>query len=642
MPPLVNSSLSDIPRSVPVPGPGNVTDIGVEVVCAWPVSGQYGPGTRVLYYVLVAACVFARKEEWLRNACLAAALIFPAIAALHGIVLATVHVDGAVDMDVYGAFQLCSIGILTAPLTVRMSGTYFKDPRRNIIFLWTGLVLAGLLSITVELFRVSPSTCTHDDSGNPISPVVSNFPYSNVTRTTCNLHCSIEEGPSSPLRGGSANEIYVVPSPYKLTFGTVTLLAAACCVPAIVSLFHFWFLILQETWNKHLGRNGEANRPNRPDEVIEGTNGATVGKMLQINGIVRTVLSTVEVPVFAAAVLAILALGEMNFFSDPVDYGTEPIASIGQWAPIVGAALAVLGSLYLFLTEDDTTQQGCACSQSSERQEAGSLDPQSTPTTGIGQTATQIPSTSSLQTRNTAPTRRISDPGYRIWIGEVLRRAGTSVSNAAFVRLNDYQFKQDGGAFPEVPGEGNRNAELPQTRRKWQNNPNIDSTLTLARQSSNLTAGSSIDSELSSTTSGGIPPSSSRQSTRPMPPSPSSLSASHQAGAERSSSKLNAPLLPPSPAADPPLGRRRSRQNTLEVPPHLTSIRRNHSISSVSSYGSTVPGGPTTPTIVVSDDQGPSASLPVEYRHTAARLSTSTMPNVDSPLPLQHHRRCTS
>lgn len=83
-----------------------------DVVCAWPVSGQYGPGTRILfvaihplllcplltclssYYVLVAACVLARKKEWLRNACLAAALILPAVAAIHAIVLAAVHVDG--------------------------------------------------------------------------------------------------------------------------------------------------------------------------------------------------------------------------------------------------------------------------------------------------------------------------------------------------------------------------------------------------------------------------------------------------------------------------------------------------------------------------------------------------------------------
>lgn len=46
-------------------------------------------------------------------------------------------------MDVYGAFQLCAIGILAAPVTVKLSSTYFNDPGRNAIFLWTGMVLAG-------------------------------------------------------------------------------------------------------------------------------------------------------------------------------------------------------------------------------------------------------------------------------------------------------------------------------------------------------------------------------------------------------------------------------------------------------------------------------------------------------------------
>lgn len=91
----------------------NATAQVLEVVCAWPVSGQYGPGTRVLYdpldkpqtktrnadpgyryYALVAACVFARKAEWIRNACLAAVLLFPAVAALHAIALAALHRHG--------------------------------------------------------------------------------------------------------------------------------------------------------------------------------------------------------------------------------------------------------------------------------------------------------------------------------------------------------------------------------------------------------------------------------------------------------------------------------------------------------------------------------------------------------------------
>ena len=58
------------------------------------VDNKYSFHTHCRYYVLIAACVFARKTEWIRNACLAAALLFPAVGAIHAIVLAALHVDG--------------------------------------------------------------------------------------------------------------------------------------------------------------------------------------------------------------------------------------------------------------------------------------------------------------------------------------------------------------------------------------------------------------------------------------------------------------------------------------------------------------------------------------------------------------------
>jgi len=38
--------------------------------------------------------VLARKAEWIKNACLAAALLLPAVASLHAIALAAFHRDG--------------------------------------------------------------------------------------------------------------------------------------------------------------------------------------------------------------------------------------------------------------------------------------------------------------------------------------------------------------------------------------------------------------------------------------------------------------------------------------------------------------------------------------------------------------------
>ncbi|KAF2127904.1 hypothetical protein P153DRAFT_342858 [Dothidotthia symphoricarpi CBS 119687] len=308
------------------------------VVCAWPTSGQYGPGSRVLYYVLVATCVFARKTDWLRDACLAAALVFPAVAAIHSLVLASVHVNGAVDLDIYGTFQFCSIAILAAPLTVRRSSTYFNDPGRNIIFLWTILILMGLLALCVEFYRVTPTDCKFDDAGSPIPRGAANFPYGNAT---CGMICS-EEQTTSPMRGGAASNVYVIPVPDRLTFNAAMLLAAGFCIPAILSLIFTWDKILEINWK----RRSEADEL---DEPIEGAN-VTVGEMRGINNMVRLFLSVVEVPVFGGAVLAILCIGEANFFSEQVMWQTEPMASVGQWAPIAGTVLAAVGSLYILWT----------------------------------------------------------------------------------------------------------------------------------------------------------------------------------------------------------------------------------------------------------------------------------------------------
>ena len=181
--------------------------------------------------------------------------------------------------------------------------------------------LEGLLSLTVEFFRTAPSRCTHDNAGNSISS--SHFPYGG--NVTCGLTCSIEQGPHSPLRGGSANNIYVIPAPDKITFGAATLFAAACCIPAILSLISMWNKILEINWRTHYGY-GDGDEEG--GEQIEGT--MTTEEHRETANEIRKYLRKVEAPLFGGAVLTILIMGERNFFSTQVSYQTEPMASIGK------------------------------------------------------------------------------------------------------------------------------------------------------------------------------------------------------------------------------------------------------------------------------------------------------------------------
>lgn len=118
------------------------------------------------------------------------------------------------------------------------------------------------------------------------------------------------------MRQDAANNIYVIPAPTRLTFGTVTLLCAACCIPAILTLISMWNKILEINWKSRYGVPTEKD----PEEK----------KVKDINNLIKRFLNVIEAPIFGIAVVVILILGEINLFSYQVRYQTEPIASIGK------------------------------------------------------------------------------------------------------------------------------------------------------------------------------------------------------------------------------------------------------------------------------------------------------------------------
>ena len=148
--------------------------------------------------------------------------------------------------------------------------------------------------MTVEFYRVSPTRCDmFDDQNRAIDS--STFPFQDGSM--CNLTCSVEEGiPHSPMRTEAVDNVYVIPVPGTLTPGTATLMAAACCIPAILLLVSMWNTILEKNWQSRFGRQDEGL-----DDIIEGTNDATLRKMRLVNKRIGSFLALVEALLSAAA-----------------------------------------------------------------------------------------------------------------------------------------------------------------------------------------------------------------------------------------------------------------------------------------------------------------------------------------------------
>jgi hypothetical protein len=403
-------------------------------------------------------------------------------------------------MDVYGAFQLCAIGILTAPATVRLSRTYFYNPGRDIIFLWTVLLLVGLISLIVEFMRLEPIICPADDPASITWAATGNFTYG----SNCGIPCTTDDGgPVSPLRLGAADNIFVIPVPDELSFNAATLIAAACCIPGVLSLISMWIKILDYNGKKNLN----------PKTTIEGTNGATIEKMTGISEEIKTWLTVLGIPIFAAAVLAILIKGEMNFWSRQVNYQTEPIQSIGelflclihstcqgadhksltneypgQWAPIVGTGLAALGSLLSLLSaemdaenkKDGQSEEGqpdeapvglcarcgarCGNCASSETQSSSRRE---------SETSTdehQMEASGRRATNQTTTTQSRSEPDLgRRKVAKFLNKTSNMLAIKAYKQIERGGFNRDAKTtYPTTPGEEYKNKELQSQQLKYQ------------------------------------------------------------------------------------------------------------------------------------------------------------------------------
>lgn len=201
---------------------------------------------------------------------------------------------------------------------------------------------AGLLSLTVEFYRSTPVPYTLEGG---------DFPYGDTPR---GFEYCVEgdSGPWSPMRTHATSEIWVVPAPSSLNFSAATLLAAACCIPAILYLISTWIKILELNWKSRFGTGDLQER-------IEGTNGATVGGMLRVNAVVRSFLGVLEILLFGAAVVAILVVGEMNFFSEPMMWETEYPQSIGTFA-VFGRPTMGFSTVLLRLTDSWSRAMGTA------------------------------------------------------------------------------------------------------------------------------------------------------------------------------------------------------------------------------------------------------------------------------------------
>jgi hypothetical protein len=333
----------------------------------------------------------------------------------------------------------------------------------------------------------------------------------------------------------------------------------------------------------------------------------------------------------------------------------------GQWAPIVGTALAVFGSLYLLFAADIQAVQEkpppspasgqctCNCGNHQPLSPGPQLTRQPTqpqsphrrslqsPPLGRPQSAHSSPSLSDqslhVQPIRTQETFKSLDFGNRKKVAEAFVKFSGAIGHAAKERLDDQGF-QLGSAmnWPEIPGEQQRNKDLTEIRKVWDPARDASGNVTpLPRSRSRAESFNSVRSGVSNLdgtdTGRNSSPNGSPQGRRPHAstfPAVDSPTDQYELG------RVTTLPGPSTPRGRPPL----RRGDNLEVPVEIHGHRRTLSSSSAvydepESMSPPIPGRRHTGSF-------PTSQRPPPITYPMHRVVSSPVAGPSRPVPIIH------
>lgn len=143
------------------------------VVCIFPISGQYDFLQRLLVYNLLTLAVVNHRAEWLRRGSLAAAITYSSSACVHAVVIAIVsRNDQVFDLDIIGVYSIISSSIIILGPMLDWCRPLHHSIARPIIRVWGVLVSVGLVCAFIALRRPYPQEkpCIFHTAGLLLTP----------------------------------------------------------------------------------------------------------------------------------------------------------------------------------------------------------------------------------------------------------------------------------------------------------------------------------------------------------------------------------------------------------------------------------------------------------------------------------------
>ncbi|KAL9599314.1 MAG: hypothetical protein Q9219_003941 [cf. Caloplaca sp. 3 TL-2023] len=336
-----------------------------DVLCVYPINGQYGVLPRTLFYALLVFSLVFRSKIWISAACLASAMVYSGTAAIHALSLASrfnfkqydggIHDDNVLaaelgDLDMNAIWVIVSSGCLMLTPIINWSTTIRKHARVITVY-WGLLLFTGLIVSMIALWgghhpymELGLATCfeQHDPVECDRTAAVDQYQFFNPPKEfwlDCNCVDTCDQVKSS-IRVGTSMTPYV--SPAKSLE-----IAAREPFSRIQKLNEFFIIfvlvqgvlgLLQSHWSQRNVRNSLFTRLAPGENVQPSTSTGAQFMSAKVFAAAFYLFSVIMAICCPAFFVINLVIQETLLFNYPI---SEPYSSVGQWSSWTSLGLAV-------------------------------------------------------------------------------------------------------------------------------------------------------------------------------------------------------------------------------------------------------------------------------------------------------------
>ncbi|KAI9886800.1 MAG: hypothetical protein M1823_001370 [Watsoniomyces obsoletus] len=346
----------------------------MRMFCTYPVSGQYGPLPRALYYILLLAGVLWRGHPWIAVAYLGVAMTYSASAAVHAFALIAryrfgrypnwVPTPGIRPSDLMDADWmpigtiLRSAGIMLTPL-LNWSSALHHSRRKTVLVAWGALIwvaiVAQMLAVrrgsslylgetTTTCFTGGAEYCAASDTWRSKPAYLTALkPY--WVNCRCRDTCSQMSHTHAPYREGTNLVPYHVNTSARMVIGSEFLrVAYFSFLLGIFVIIQGFLALIQARWTQGTVRSlifrrlygrHSSSAPDSRRQRVRFQVAKSTAWLLYLFAVVMSVFCP---PLFVCN----LVLNEIRLAHLPRG---EPFGAVGQWAPCVSAVFVLFAAL---------------------------------------------------------------------------------------------------------------------------------------------------------------------------------------------------------------------------------------------------------------------------------------------------------